>query len=38
MKKMISLILTIMLLCSLTIPAFAGATIDPTQTGSVELW
>lgn len=38
MKKMISLILTIMLLCSLTIPAFADATIDTTQTGSVNLW
>ena len=38
MKRLLSLILTVMLLCSLTIPAFAGATIDTTQTGSVELW
>ena len=38
MKKLLSLILAVMLLCSLTIPAFADTTIDTTQTGSVELW
>lgn len=38
MKKILSLILAIMLLCSLTITAFADSTIDLTRTGSVELW
>ncbi len=38
MKKLLSLILAVMLLCSLTIPAFANTTIDTTQTGSVNLW
>ena len=38
MKKLLSLILAVMLLCSLTIPAFADTTIDTTQTGSVNLW
>ena len=38
MKKLLSLILAVMLLCSLTLPAFADSTIDLTQTGSVNLW
>ena len=38
MKKLLTLILAVMLLCSLTIPAFADSTIDLTQTGSVNLW
>lgn len=38
MKKLLSLLLALMLLCSLTIPAFADTTIDTTRTGSVELW
>ena len=38
MKKLISLLLALMLLCSLTIPAFADTTIDTTRTGSVDLW
>ena len=38
MKKLLSLILALMLLCSLTLPAFADSTIDLTQTGSVNLW
>ena len=38
MKKLLSLILAVMLLCSLTIPAFADTIIDTTQTGSVNLW
>ncbi len=38
MKKLLTLILAVMLLCSLTLPAFADSTIDLTQTGSVNLW
>lgn len=38
MKKLLSLILAVILLCSLTLPVFADSTIDPTQTGSVNLW
>ena len=38
MKKLLSLILAVMLLCSLTLPVFADSTIDLTQTGSVNLW
>ena len=38
MKKLFTLILAVMLLCSLTLPAFADSTIDLTQTGSVNLW
>ena len=42
MKKILSLILAIMLLCSISIPAFAdtpdGSTIDLTRTGSINLW
>ena len=38
MKRLLSLILTVMLLCSLTLPAFADSTIDLTRTGSVNLW
>jgi len=38
MKKLLSLILAVMLLCSLALPAFADSTIDLTQTGSVNLW
>ena len=38
MKKLLTLILAVMLLCSLTLPAFADSTIDLTQIGSVNLW
>ena len=38
MKKLFTLILAVMLLCSLMLPAFADSTIDLTQTGSVNLW
>ena len=42
MKKILSLILAIMLLCSISIPAFAdtpdGSTIDLSRTGSINLW
>ena len=38
MKKLLTLILAVMLLCSLALPAFADSTIDLTQTGSVNLW
>ena len=38
MKKLFTLILAVMLLCSLALPAFADSTIDLTQTGSVNLW
>ena len=38
MKKLLSLLLALTLLCSLTIPAFADTTIDTTRTGSVDLW
>ena len=38
MRRILSMILAVMLLCSLTIPAFADSTIDLTQTGSVNLW
>ena len=38
MKKLLSLILAIMLLCALSIPAYADSTIDPAQSGSIELW
>ena len=38
MKKLLSLLLAVMLLCSLTVTAFADSTIDLTRTGSVELW
>ena len=38
MKRILSMILAVMLLCSLTLPAFADSTIDLTQTGSVNLW
>ena len=38
MKKLLTLILAVMLLCSFTLPAFADSTIDLTQTGSVNLW
>ena len=41
MRRILSMILAVMLLCSLTIPAFADvsdAAIDPTRTGSVNLW
>ena len=38
MKKLLSLLLAVMLLCSLTITAFADSTIDLTRTGSIELW
>ena len=38
MRRILSMILAVMLLCSLTLPAFADSTIDLTQTGSVNLW
>lgn len=38
MRRILSMILAVMLLCSLTIPALADSTIDLTQTGSVNLW
>ena len=38
MKRILSMLLVVMLLCGLTIPAFADTTIDLTQTGSVNLW
>ena len=38
MKKLLSLILAIMHLCALSIPAYADSTIDPAQSGSIELW
>ena len=41
MRRILSMILAVMLLCGLTIPAFADvsdAAIDPTRTGSVNLW
>ena len=38
MKRILSMLLAVMLLCGLTIPAFADTTIDTTQTGSVNLW
>ena len=38
MKKLLSLLLAVMMLCSLTITAFADSTIDLTRTGSVNLW
>ncbi len=38
MRRILSMILAVMLLCSLTIPAFADSTIDLTQSGSVNLW
>ena len=38
MKKLLSLLLAVMLLCSLTVTAFADSTIDLTRTGSIELW
>ena len=38
MKKLLSLLLAVMLLCSLTLTAFADSTIDLTRTGSIELW
>lgn len=38
MKKLLSLLLAVMLLCSLTVTAFADTTIDLTRTGSVNLW
>ena len=38
MKRILSMLLAVMLLCGLTLPAFADTTIDTTQTGSVNLW
>ncbi len=38
MKRILSILLAVMLLCGLTLPAFADTTIDLTQTGSVNLW
>ena len=38
MKKLLSLLVAVMLLCSLTVTAFADTTIDLTRTGSVNLW
>ncbi len=38
MRRILSMIFAVMLLCSLTVPAFADSTIDLTQTGSVNLW
>ena len=38
MKRILSMLLAVMLLCGLTLPAFADTTIDLTQTGSVNLW
>ena len=38
MRRILSMILAVMLLCSLTVPAFADSTIDLTQSGSVNLW
>ena len=38
MKRILSMLLAVMILCGLTISAFADTTIDLTQTGSVNLW